>query len=219
MKQTKNTEKANTKTSKNNIANHERTFNAGAFEDSWEGRNWSKPKLEEARLGIPISMELLGNPDDEFPIMADSMEYGRQFQVDDGKVYTVRLGIRSDLEGIGAIPGNSAATIFIPTVPARETQITATFAFPELYPIIFADTVRLYSERDFSLEYVYGSAQLECNSIFDTKALPLNDTALEQVGDDIIIGHTNLNNLLPAHCTYNYDFIRIQVKVVSGAGS
>ena len=219
MKQAKNTEKTNTKISKNSIPAHERTVNAGAFEDSWEGRSWSKPKLEEARLGIPISMELLGNPDNEFPIMADSMEYGRQFQVDDGKVYTVRLGIKSDSEGIGAIPKNSAATIFIPTVPARETQITATFAFPEMFPVIFADAVRLYSETEFSLEYVYGSAQLECNSIFDTKALPLNDTALEQVGDDIVIGHTNLNNLLPAHCTYNYDFISVQVKVVSGAGS
>ena len=219
MKQAKNTEKTNAKTKKNSIPAVEKAANAGAFEDSWEGRNWSKPKLEEARLGIPISMELLGNPDNEFPIMADSMEYGRQFQVDDGKVYTVRLGIKSDSEGIGAIPKNSAATIFIPTVPARETQITATFAFPEMFPVIFADAVRLYSETEFSLEYVYGSAQLECNSIFDTKALPLNDTALEQVGDDIVIGHTNLNNLLPAHCTYNYDFISVQVKVVSGAKS
>ena len=219
MKQAKNTEKTNAKTKKNSIPAVEKAANAGAFEDSWEGRNWSKPKLEEARLGIPISMELLGNPDNEFPIMADSMEYGRQFQVDDGKVYTGRLGIKSDSEGIGAIPKNSAATIFIPTVPARETQITATFAFPEMFPVIFADAVRLYSETEFSLEYVYGSAQLECNSIFDTKALPLNDTALEQVGDDIVIGHTNLNNLLPAHCTYNYDFISVQVKVVSGAGS
>lgn len=219
MKQTKNTEKANTKTRKNSIPNPERAINAGAFEDSWEGRNWSKPTLEEARLGVPMSMELLSEPDAEFPVMADSTEYGRRFQVDDGKVYTVRLGIRSDAEGIGAIPKNSAATIFIPTVPSRETQITATFAFPELYPVIFADAVRLYSERDFSLEYVYGSAQLECNSIFDTKALPLNDTALEQVGDDIVIGHANLSGLLPAHYTYNYDFISVQVRVVFSAES
>lgn len=214
MKQTKNTGKTNTKTSKNSTPAHERAVNAGTFEDSWEGRNWLKPKLEEARLGIPMSMELLGSPDDEFPIMADSMEYGRQFRVDDGKVYTVRLGIRSDSEGIGAISGNSAATIFIPTIPAKEVQITATFAFKEMFPIIFADAVCLYSETEFSLEYVYGSAQLECNSIISTKALPLDDTALEQVGDDIVIGHTNLNSLLPAHCTYNYDFISVQVKVV-----
>ena len=219
MKQAKNTEKTNTKISKNSIPAHERTVNAGAFEDSWESRSWSKPKLEEARLGIPMSMELLNSPDDEFPVMADSMEYGRRFQVDDGKVYTVRLGIRSDAEGIGAIPGNSAATIFIPTVPARDIQITATFAFPEMFPAIFADAVRLYSETEFSLEYVYGSAQLECNSIISTKALPLDDTTLEQVGDDIVISHTNLNSLLPAHCTYNYDFISVQVKVVSGAKS
>lgn len=219
MKQAKNTEKTNTKTSKNSIPAHERTVNAGAFEDSWEGRSWSKPKLEEARLGIPMSMELLNSPDDEFPIMADSAEYGRRFRVDDGKVYTVRLGIRSDAEGIGAIPGNSAATIFIPTVPARDIQITATFAFPEMFPVIFADAVCLYSGTEFSLEYVYGSAQLECNNIINTKALPLNDTALELVGDDIVIGHTNLSSLLPAHCTYNYDFISVQVKVVSGAES
>lgn len=172
MKQAKNTEKTNTKTSKNSIPAHERAVNAGAFEDSWEGRNWSKPKLEEARLGIPMSMELLNSPDDEFPIMADSAEYGRRFRVDDGKVYTVRLGIRSDAEGIGAIPGNSAATIFIPTVPARDIQITATFAFPEMFPVIFADAVCLYSGTEFSLEYVYGSAQLECNNIINTKALP-----------------------------------------------
>ena len=178
MKQAKNTEKTNTKISKNSIPAHERAVNAGAFEDSWEGRNWSKPKLEEARLGIPMSMELLNSPDDEFPIMADSTEYGRRFRVDDGKVYTVRLGIRSDAEGIGVIPGNSAATIFIPTVPARDIQITATFAFPEMFPVIFADAVRLYSGTEFSLEYVYGSAQLECNNIINTKALPLNDTAL-----------------------------------------
>lgn len=219
MKQTKNTEKANTKTRKNSIPNPERVVNAGAFEDSREGRSWSKPTLEEARLGVPMSMELLSEPDAEFPVMADSTEYGRRFQVDDGKVYTVRLGIRSDSEGIGAIPGNSAATIFIPTVPARETQITATFAFPELYPVIFADAVRLYSERDFSLEYVYGSAQLECNSIISTKTLPLDDTALEQVGDDIVIGHANLSGLLPAHYTYNYDFISVQVRVVFSAES
>ncbi len=219
MKQAKNTEKTNAKTKKNSIPAVEKAANAGAFEDSWEGRSWSKPTLEEARLDIPMSMELLNSPDDEFPIMADSTEYGRRFQVDDGKVYTVRLGIRSDAEGIGAIPGNSAATIFIPIVPAREIQITATFAFPEIFPVIFADAVCLYSGTEFSLEYVYGSAQLECNSIISTKALPLNDTALEQVGDDIVIGHTNLNSLLPAHCTYNYDFISVQVKVVSGAKS
>lgn len=219
MKQTKNTEKTNTKTKKNSIPAVEKAANAGAFEDSWEGRSWSKPKLEEARLGVPMSMELLNSPDDEFPIMADSTEYGRRFRVDDGKVYTVRLGIRSDSEGIGAIPGNSAATIFIPTFPAKEVQITATFAFPEMFPVIFADAVRLYSETEFSLEYVYGSAQLECNNIINTKALPLNDTALELVGDDIVIGHTNLNSLLPAHCTYNYDFISVQVKVVFSAES
>ncbi len=219
MKQAKNTEKTNTKTRKDNIPVGEKAANAGAFEDSWEGRNWSKPKLEEARLGIPMSMELLNSPDDEFPVMAGSTEYGRRFQVDDGKVYTVRLGIRSDSEGIGAIPGNSAATIFIPTFPAKEVQITATFAFPEMFPVIFADAVRLYSETEFSLEYVYGSAQLECNNIINTKALPLNDTALELVGDDIVIGHTNLNSLLPAHCTYNYDFISVQVKVVFSAES
>ena len=213
MKQAKNTEKTNAKTKKNSIPAVEKAANAGAFEDSWESRSWSKPKLEEARLGIPMSMELLNSPDDEFPVMADSTEYGRRFQVDDGKVYTVRLGIRSDAEGIGAIPGNSAVTIFIPTFPAKEVQITATFAFPEMFPVIFADAVR------FLPEYVYGSAQLECNSIISTKALPLNDTALEQVGDDIVIGHTNLNSLLPAHCTYNYDFISVQVKVVSGAKS
>lgn len=219
MKQTKNTEKANTKTSKNSIANHERAFNAGAFENSWEGRSWSKPTLEEARLGVPMSMELLSEPDAEFPVMADSTEYGRRFQVDDGKVYTVRLGIRSDAEGIGAIPKNSAATIFIPTVPARDIQITATFAFPEMFPVIFADAVRLYSETEFSLEYVYGSAQLECNSIISTKTLPLDDTAFEQVGDDIVISHANLSGLLPAHYTYNYDFISVQVKVVFSAES
>lgn len=219
MKQTKNTEKANTKTSKNSIANHERAFNAGTFENSWEGRSWSKPTLEEARLGVPMSMELLSEPDAEFPVMADSTEYGRRFQVDDGKVYTVRLGIRSDAEGIGAIPKNSAATIFIPTVPARDIQITATFAFPEMFPVIFADAVRLYSETEFSLEYVYGSAQLECNSIISTKTLPLDDTAFEQVGDDIVISHANLSGLLPAHYTYNYDFISVQVKVVFSAES
>ena len=44
MKQAKNTEKTNTKISKNSIPAHERTVNAGAFEDSWEGRspNWKK---------------------------------------------------------------------------------------------------------------------------------------------------------------------------------
>lgn len=70
MKQAKNTEKTNTKISKNSIPAHERTVNAGAFEDSWEGRSWSKPKLEEARLGIPLTMELLNSPDDEFPVMS-----------------------------------------------------------------------------------------------------------------------------------------------------
>ena len=214
MKQSKCTRETNAKTVRNSASTSETPTNAGAFEGSWEGRSWAKPKLEEARLGVPQTMELLSSPNEEMPVMADSTEYGRRFQVEDGKVYTIRLGIRSDSEGIGAIPGKSAATIFIPTVSANEIQITATFAFLELYPAIFADAVRLCSEVEFSLEYLYGSARLECNNATDTKALLLNDANLEQAGDTVVIGHVNLDNLLPEHYTYNYDFISVQVRVV-----
>lgn len=150
--------------------------------------------------------------DNNMPLLADEMQYGKRFIVEDEKIYTVRLGIHSDPNGPGAIPADSIGVLTIPTESAKELQITAIFAFEEIYPAVFGDSVILCSDRDMHLEYVYNSMQLEPNN--GLGGLVLTDPHLTTDYDMTFISYDSLGDRLPqSNITFSYDFITAQIKV------
>lgn len=172
----------------------------------------SKPVIEEVPLGIPRTLRLIGDPNDQMPLLADIVQYGKRFKVDKDKIYTVRLGIHSDPNGYGAIPANSVGILAIPMEPAKEIQITALFSFEEIYPAVFGDSVILTSNHMMHLEYVHNSARLEPNN--GLGGLNLGEDHVIRERNLLFICHRNLENELPQpNTTFTYDYITAQVKV------
>lgn len=170
-----------------------------------------KPTLEMIWTGIP---KLSFSPDstDEMPTLVDKENCGKSYHVEDGRIYTIRLGMHSHPDGIGAFAKDSIAVCEIPTTISKRHQIIALFATQEIYPALFMDYVSLNSHAPFRLELVKGSAMLERNN--GTKGLNLGDNAISLEEDMVIISQSNFSDKTPDYLTYTYDFITFQVEVV-----
>lgn len=170
-----------------------------------------KPAVEKIWRGIP-EVEIFDN-DPEMPVFIEKHRTNRVSRVENGDILTLRLGMhsRSRPVGIGAFTRECAAICVIPTMAAKEQNINALFAQPDIAPAVFMDSITLYSDTPFRLELVEGSAKLEHNC--KGGALPLSNDAIVQEDDTIIISN-NLQVKIPRFHTYTFDFISVQVHVV-----
>lgn len=182
----------------------EKKFPAPEFPD--------KPTMEVAWQGVPLTWEVDPDSPKESPMLFDREHCGKCYRVKDGEVYTVRLGVHSDPNGIGTISRDSTAVCVIPTESGKQLHIMALFSVAEIYPAMLMDYVFLCADTAFHLEYVYQSAMLESNN--GSKGLLLSDNAVELRDDLVIISHCGLEGEIPGYCTYTYDFITVQVRVV-----
>lgn len=172
---------------------------------------FDKPMVQEIEAGVPLSLAKVpdtGNP----PAIYDKEYCGRTYSVEDGKCYQIRLGIHSSSLGIGAMGKESAVVCGIPVKPADAQRLMALFFIPEIRSIRFLDAVWLKAPHPIRLEYVWGSARLESNN--NSGGATLKDDAVELIDDEIIILHNGLEDLIPDYCTFNFDFLSFQVKVV-----
>ena len=137
-------------------------------------------------------MEAYSDTDSDDPTLVDKEHYGKIYTVTDGSFYTIRLGIHSSSLGVGSMNENCAVACAIPTTSDKTQQLMALFFIPEIYPVKLMDAIWLHAKNDqqFRLEYAFGSAALE-------------QPVLE-----------GFKQFIPAFCTFAYDFIRFQVKVV-----
>ncbi len=103
---------------------------------------------------------------------------------------------------------------YIPTVSDKLQHIVSLFLIDELYPAKYMDTIWLKAnaDRSFKIEYVYGSAALEPNNI--SQALPLDNSALKLENDSVMIYQHGVRDKIPNCCTFFFDFLRIQIKVI-----
>lgn len=171
-----------------------------------------KPTVEAVWQGVPLTWEVDPDSPKDAPMLFDREHCGKHYRVKDGEVYTVRLGIHSDPSGIGVISGDSSASCVIPTTSAKRQLIMALFSVAEIYPARLMDCVCLSADVPFHLEYIYRSAMLESNN--ESKGLALSDSAVKLEDDLIIVSHRGLEGEIPYYCTYTYDFITVQVRVV-----
>lgn len=172
---------------------------------------FDKPMVEQVEAGIPLSMAKV--PEDYGdPALYDKEHCGKVYTVEDGNFYRIRLGIHSYSLGIGTMDRESAVVCAIPVKAAEVQRLMALFFIPELNPVRFLDAVFLKAPIPFRLEYVLGSARLESNN--NSSGLTLGDDAVELIDDEIIILQNGLEDLIPDYCTFNFDFLSFQVKVV-----
>ena len=207
----------NKKTSNHNSNNAKRntsksTKDQSAIAQFLQSEAKPRPKLEESPIGVPLTMKVLGDPETDMPLLADEMQYGRKFKVEDVKIYTLRLGIQSNPNGPGAITVDSVGVLAIPTESASEIQITAIFAFEEIYPAVFGDSVVLCSDHKMHVEYIFNSTRLEPNN--GLGGLTLDDSSLIMDYDMTFISYDDLGDRLPQpNITFAYDFITAQIKI------
>lgn len=171
-----------------------------------------KPTMEVAWQGVPLTWEIDPDSPKDAPMLFDREQCGKCYRVKDGGVYTVRLGVHSDPNGFGVIPRDSSVRCIVPTASEKRQLIMAAFSMAEIAPVILMDYVYLSADVPFHLEYVYRSAMLESNN--GSKGLILSDNAVYLKDGLVVIGHEGLEGEIPSYCTYLYDFITLQVRVV-----
>jgi len=201
----KTNRKSNAKGIKKQKANKKEPYIPGLYD---------KPAIERAEVGIPLCMEACPDTEGDESIMVDKEHYGKLYTVADGSFYTIRLGIHSSSLGIGAMNESCAVACMIPAIPDETQQLMALFFIPEIDPVRFVDAILLRAEKGqkFRVEYVYGSAALEANN--DSRALPLRHDVVMEKDDHIVILQNGLDGEIPAFCTFSYDFLRFQIKVI-----
>lgn len=175
----------------------------------------NRPVIEKAEQGVPLTLELCTDiANDDTPTLVDREYYGTAYIVDDEKTYTLRLGIHSSGLGIAAMDMDTAVACVIPGMPDKEQYIMGLFFIDELYPAKYMDSVwfKARENQSFRIEYVFGSAVLETSH--DSCSLPLSNDSVKVKDDMVIIYQDGVRDKIPNCCTFFFDFLRIQIKVI-----
>lgn len=178
-------------------------------EDHLTIKNADKPAVEVATALIP-PLEHSPDGSDDMLLYVEKTRSNRLQQVENGKIYTIRLGVHNRSADVGAFSRDTIAGCFIPTVISKRHRITAFFTQRENFPAVFMDDIILKANAPVKLEYIKGSAALECNCTKGKIWLEDDATALEE---RIMIATGKLDASLPECYTYTYDFITFQVRI------
>ncbi len=169
-----------------------------------------KPSVETAWVGVPkLSLSLEST--DRKPILIDKHYYNREYKVKDNEIYTIRLGLHSHPNGLGAFTRDSTGVCILPLELSKAHVITGMFSHLEIYPAAYMDSVNLSAGEPFRLKLLHGSVALESNN--GKERIPIGDEAIS-LGENhaVTIVYDKSKCKLPAYYTYTYDFITFQVK-------
>ena len=89
---------------------------------------YGKPTVEVAWQGIPLTWEVDPDSPRDTPILYDREHCGKRYRVKDSEVYTIRLGIHSDPNGVGVISRDSCVSCIVPTASGKQQFIMALFS-------------------------------------------------------------------------------------------
>lgn len=133
--------------------------------------------------------------------------------VEDGKTYIIRMYVHNNNpNGTDAVAEDTHVSFSIPSTIGKQVQVNGFINSSNAVPTEYWDLVNFNSEIPFHLEYVYGSALLENNSI-GRGGLTLSDDIVKAKSGGTLIGYDALDGRVPG--CYQYDnFVTIQVKAV-----
>lgn len=170
-----------------------------------------KLAVKMAKSDIPFNLKPKFNLPTKTFFLVDPKFYGRSYSPSDGELYTIKLGMLSNPEGIGIITESSSFSFSIPYKPDKDIQIAALFRFPQIGLTMFLDYVNLHAEQPFIVNYVYHSARLNSNNHCNT--LFLSDKTIVKENDMLTMCFDNLKGEIPEYCSCLYDFISFQIQV------
>lgn len=149
---------------------------------------------------------------DERPFFAGSLNGANvqdRIKVKNGDVIVLRAYVHNnaDPNKIGqaaAIARNVKMKVLIPTASQKDQNLVAFISASNATPGTVNDTMSLYGDRAFTLEYVAGSAQ------FERKADGVN-MKTDKLNDTIVAGGTYLGDM---HGCFQYSgYVTLKVKV------
>lgn len=137
-----------------------------------------------------------------------------EITVKDGQTYIIRAYIHNNNpNGEDAVAENTMVSFIVPTDSAKEIEVNGIISSSNATPNKYWDDVVFKSDRTFHLEYVYGSALLENNSIGKGGLTLSDEIVAKATAGGTLIGYDKLDGRIPG-CYQYANYVTIQVKAV-----
>ncbi len=166
------------------------------------------PSLEKVKSTVTPVLRIMFD-DDNILTLIDREHFGREFSVENGGLYTLRLGAFREMEK-GAME-ESALFFTIPTKADYEQRITASFELPGA-SARFLDELVLTASKPFVVELVIGSPMLE--SYKNPWGIPLKYDSIRTNKDVTVIARTGIRKDVPNQYKVYFDTLSIQVRIL-----
>ena len=166
------------------------------------------PSLEKVKSTVTPGLRIMFDYDNILTLI-DREHFGREFSVENGGLYTLRLGAFREMEK-GAME-ESALFFTIPTKADYEQRITASFELPGA-SARFLDELVLTASKPFVVELVIGSPMLE--SYKNPWGIPLKYDSIRTNKDVTVIARTGIRKDVPNQYKVYFDTLSIQVRIL-----
>lgn len=139
---------------------------------------------------------------------------GGNIEVENGETYVIRLYVNNNNpNGFDAVAENVKVAFSIPSTSSKQVQVNGFIESSNASPSEYWDYVNFNSNKNFHLEYVYGSALLY-NGGTGQEGITLGDEIATKASEGgALIGYNALDGQIPGGDVYK-SYITIQVKVV-----
>ena len=139
---------------------------------------------------------------------------GGNVEVENGETYVIRLYVNNNNpNGFDAVAENVKVAFSIPSTSSKQVQVNGFIESSNASPSEYWDYVNFNSNKNFHLEYVYGSALLY-NGGTGQEGITLGDEIATKASEGgALIGYNALDGQIPGGDVYK-SYITIQVKVV-----
>lgn len=139
---------------------------------------------------------------------------GNTIEAVDGEFYYIRLYAHNNNPGgHDAVAENTKVAFNIPQETATSIRVNGYISSSNSYPSEYVDYVDFMAEQPFHLEYIYGSALLENNSIGANGGVTLSDDIVASESGGVLIGYDELDGKVPGGYEYA-NYVTVMVKVV-----
>lgn len=144
----------------------------------------------------------------------DTVWSANEIEVENGYTYIIRMYVHNNNpNGTSAVAENTKVAFSVPSQSATETKVTGYISSSNATPSEYWDSVVFKSGRAFHLEYVYGSALLENNSIGKGGLTLSDEIVTKATAGGTLIGYDKLDGRIPG-CYQYANYVSIKVKAV-----
>jgi len=139
---------------------------------------------------------------------------GNDVDVENGEIYVIRLYVNNNNpNGFDAIAEDVKVAFSIPSTSNRQIQVNGFIESSNASPSEYWDYINFNSNRNFHLEYCYGSAMLYNDGIGQGEIALGDEIVTKASAGGVLIGYNALDGCIPGGDAYK-SYVTIRVKVV-----